>query len=127
MIRLTKGATSTIICTLAEKQTITDANFLFVFTSRMTNEQVKFVLVSAADVSTNKTRWNEFAIVTNTYFLNYAEGWYNYEVYEQESTINTDPTGLTLVEAGEMFLTDGQEVTTTEYDNDVTFTMYDAG
>jgi hypothetical protein len=127
MIRLTKGATSTIICTLAEKQTITDANFLFVFTSRMTNEQIKFVLVSAADVSTNKTRWNEFAIVTNTYFGNYQEGWYNYEVYEQESTTNTDPTGLTLVEAGEMFLTDGQEVTTEQFNNDVTFTMYDAG
>lgn len=127
MIRLTKGATSTIICTLAEKQTIVDANFLFVFTSRMTNEQVKFVLVSAADLSTNKTRWNEFSIVTNTYFANYQEGWYNYEVYEQESTSNTDSDGLTLVEAGEMFLTDGQEVDTTEFNNDVTFTMYDAG
>lgn len=127
MIRLTKGATSTIICTLAEKQTITDANFLFLFTSRMTNQEIAFVLVSASDLSTNKTRWNEFAIVTNTYFGNYQEGWYDYEVYEQESTTNTDPAGLTLVEAGEMFLTDGQDVTTEQFNNDVTFTMYDAG
>lgn len=127
MIRLTKGTTGTIICTLAEKQTIVDANFLFVFTSRLTNEQIKFVLVSAADLSTNKTRWNEFSVVVNDYFGDYGEGWYNYDVYEQESSSNTDPTGLDLVESGVMFLSDGSSVTSTEFDNGTTFTMYDAG
>ena len=127
MILLTKGTTSTMILTLAEKQTITDANFLFVFTSRITNEQVKFVLVTSADVSTNKERWNEFSIVVNTYFNSFGEGWFLYEVYEQESTINTDPTGLTMVESGVAFLTDNSEPTITKYDNAVTFKTYDAG
>lgn len=127
MIQLTKGTTGTIICTLAEKQTIVDANFLFVFTSRLTNEEIKFVLVSAADVSTNKTRWNEFSITVNTYFGNYGEGWYKYEVYEQESTTNTDPTGLNMVESGLMFLSDGSEPTITQFDNYTEFKIYDAG
>jgi hypothetical protein len=127
MILLTKATTGTLILTLAEKQTITDANFLFVFTSHITNEVISFVLVSSADVSTNKERWNEFTIVVNTYFGNYGEGWYTYSVYEQESAVDTDPTGLTEVESGLMFLSDGSEPTTTQYDNSVTFKTYDAG
>lgn len=116
-----------MILTLAEKQTITDANFLFVFTSRITNQQVKFVLVTTADVSTNKERWNEFSIVVNTYFSAHGEGWWLYEVYEQESTSNTDETGLTMVESGVAFLSDNSEPTITKYDNAVTFKTYDAG
>lgn len=127
MILLTKGSTSTLILTLAEKQTITDANFLFVFTSRITNEQVKFVLVTSSDVSTNKTRWNEFSITVNTYFNSHGEGWWLYEIYEQVSTTNTDPTGLDMVESGIMFLSDNSEPTITQYDNAVTFKTYDAG
>lgn len=127
MIQLTKGTTGTIICTLAEKQTIVDANFLFVFTSRLTNEEIKFVLVSAADVSTNKTRWNEFSVVVNTYFNAYGEGWYKYEVYEQVSTTNTNQTGLNMVESGLMFLSDGNEPTITKFDNYTEFKIYDAG
>ncbi len=127
MILLTKGTTGTIIVTLAEKQELTDPNFLFIFTSHITNETISFVLVSASDVSTNKERWNEFSITVNTYFANYSEGWYTYQVYEQESSDNTDPTGLTEVESGLMFLSDGSEPTTTKYDNSVTFKTYDAG
>ena len=125
MLRLTKGSTVNIICTLTEKQTITDANYLFVFTSRATNNVVKFVLVNTSDVSTNKTRWNEFAVVVNTYFLNEAEGWWDYDVYEQASTTNTDLslTGDKL-ESGLMFLDDNSSPVDSLYDNDINFTSY---
>lgn len=125
MLRLTKGSTVNIICTLTEKQTITDANYLFVFTSRATNNVVKFVLVNTSDVSTNKTRWNEFAVVVNTYFLNEAEGWWDYDVYEQASTTNTDLslTGGKL-ESGLMFLDDNSAPVDSLYDNDINFTFY---
>lgn len=126
MILLTKNTTGTIIVTLAEKQTITDANFLFVFTSHVTNNEVKFVLVTTSDVSTNKERWNEFDVVVNTYFSSEPEGWFTYDVYEQESTTNTDPTGLTKVESGMMFLSDGSEPTFTEFNNNTEFTLYNA-
>ena len=86
---------------------------------------VKFVLVNTSDVSTNKTRWNEFAVVVNTYFLNEAEGWWDYDVYEQASTTNTDLslTGGKL-ESGLMFLDDNSEPVDSLYDNDINFTFY---
>jgi len=128
MLKFIKGSTATIICTLTEKQTIVDANYLFVFTDRATNGVVKFVLVNGSDISTNKDRWNEFSITVNTYFSTYSEGWYTYDVYEQASSSNTD-LSLTggLLETGLMWLDDNSDVTTTQYDNEVNFTMYDAG
>jgi hypothetical protein len=126
MLKFVKGSTSTLICTLTEKQTITDANYLFVFTSRATNDQVKFVKVNAFDVSTNKERWNEFAIVVNDYFANYHESWWKYEIYEQTSSTNLNPAGLGLLETGLMFLDDNTNMSFTQYSQDVKFTMYDA-
>ncbi len=68
MIYLTKGATSQIILTLKEKQTLSAPNYLFVFTHRGSNIEVKFVILNAADTSAFKDRFNQFSIVTNTYF-----------------------------------------------------------
>jgi hypothetical protein len=126
MLKLIKGQTSTIICTLTEKQTILDANYLFVFKNRSTNDVVSFVLVNGADISTNRERWNEFQVVVNNYFENENEGWYSYDVYEQESTTNTNTTGLNKIESGLMFLDDNTSVSYTQYSQNVNFKMYDA-
>lgn len=127
MIKLTKGTTSTIYVTLKEKQTITNANFLFVFESRSTNEKVKFILLNSADQSQYKDRYNQFAIVVNTYFADYEEGWFKYTAYEQASTTNTNEASAgAIVETGLMFLSDGQDVTTTKYNNPTTYKIYDA-
>jgi hypothetical protein len=126
MLKLIKGQTSTIICTLTEKQTILDANYLFVFKNRSTNDVVSFVLVNGADISTNRERWNEFQVVVNNYFENENEGWYSYDVYEQESTTNTNTTGLNKIESGLMFLDDNTSVNYTQYSQNVNFKMYDA-
>jgi hypothetical protein len=126
MLKLIKGQTSTIICTLTEKQTILDANYLFVFKNRSTNDVVSFVLVNGADISTNRERWNEFEVVVNDYFENENEGWYSYDVYEQESTTNTNTTGLNKIESGLMFLDDNTSVNYTQYSQNVNFKMYDA-
>ena len=127
MIKLTKGTTATIYVTLKEKQTILDANFLFVFQSRTTNEKVKFVLVNSADQSLFKDRYNQFTFVVNTYFATKEEGWFKYTAYEQASTSNTNEANAgDIVETGLMFLSDGQDVTTTKYDNPTTYKIYDA-
>ena len=126
MLKFVKGTTSVMICTLAEKQTIEDANYLMVFTSRATNDQVKFVVTNSLDQSTNKDRWNEFNIVVNTYFANYGESWWKYEVYEQTSTTNLNPAGLGLLESGLMFLDDNTNMSFTQYSQDVKFKIYDA-
>jgi hypothetical protein len=127
MIKFTKGNTDQVYVTLTEKQTITSANFLFVFESRSTNEKVKFVLLGSADQSQYKSRFNQFAVVVNTYFADYDEGWYKYTIYEQASTTNViEASAGAIVETGLMFLSDGQDVTTTKYNNPTTYKVYDA-
>ena len=120
MIRLTKGQTQNIILTLTEKQLLTNPNYLFVFTNRSANTEIKFVLLNAADVSQYKDRYNEFSIVTNINFGSALNGQYDYEIYEQTSTTNTNPTGLNMVESGIMELV-GTPFEFTEYQTTDTY------
>jgi hypothetical protein len=114
MIRLTKGATQNIILTLTEKQLLTNPNYLFVFTNRSANTEVKFVSLNNTDISQYKDRYNEFSIVTNTNFATALNGQYDYDIYEQTSTSNLNPAGLNLLESGIMELV-GTPFNFTEY------------
>lgn len=104
MIQLTKGQTQFIYLTLTEKQLLQSPNYLFVFTNRSSNQQVKFVKLNNTDVSQYKDRYNKFEIVVNNYFSSSLNGQWDYEVYEQTSTTNTNPAGLNLLESGIMML-----------------------
>lgn len=105
MIYLVKGLTSEVILTLTEKQTLASPNYLFYFKSRGTNKEAKFVLLNNADTSSYKDRFNQFSIITNNYFENYQDGEWDYKIYEQTSTTNTDPALATgLLETGIMRL-----------------------
>ena len=120
MIRLTKGQTQNIILTLTEKQLLTNPNYLFIFTNRSANTEVKFVKLNATDTSEYKDRYNEFSIVTNTYFSTSLNGQYDYDVYEQASTTNTNPIGLNKIESGIMDLV-GTPFEFTEYSTTDTY------
>ena len=120
MIQLTKGQTQYIYLTLTEKQTISSPNYLFTFKNRSTNQEVKFVLLYAADVSLFKERYNKFSIKVDKYFSSKPRGQWTYSVYEQTSTSNTDETGLTLLESGIMWLNDAEEIYT-EYQTKDTY------
>lgn len=120
MIQLTKGQTQFIYLTLTEKQTISSPNYLFTFKNRSTNQEVKFVLLYAADVSLFKERYNKFSIKVDKYFSSKPRGQWTYSVYEQTSTSNTDETGLTLLEYGIMWLNDAEEIYT-EYQTKDTY------
>jgi hypothetical protein len=122
MIHLTKGETNTIVLTLTEKQLLTNPNYLFVFTNRSTNEVISFVKLNATDLSSYKDRFNEFSIVTNTYFNTALNGQYTYEIYEQVSTSNTNPSGLNKLETGIMWLV-GTTMSYTEYTTTDTYTI----
>lgn len=122
MIRLTKGQTQNIILTLTEKQLLTNPNYLFIFTNRSANTEVKFVKLNATDVSIFKDRYNEFSIVTDTYFGSQLNGQYDYEVYEQSSPTNTNPAGLNLLESGIMELV-GSAFSYTQYSTTDTYTI----
>jgi len=112
MIQLTKGATQFMYLTLTEKELLTNPNYLFVFRSRSTNTEVKFVLLNNADISLFKERYNKFSLVTNTYFNTSLIGQYTYEIYEQASTSNTNPTGLNMLESGIMMLNEAVTIFT---------------
>jgi len=112
MIQLTKGATQFMYLTLTEKELLTNPNYLFIFTNRSSNVEVKFVLLNAADVSLFKDRYNKFSLVTNTYFGSSLIGQYDYQVYEQVSTTNTNPSGLNMLESGIMMLNEADNVYT---------------
>ena len=114
MIRLTKGQTQNIILTLTEKELLTNPNYLFIFTNRSANTEVKFVKLNNTDISQYKDRYNEFSIVTNTNFSTALNGQYDYDIYEQTSTSNLNPAGLNLLESGIMELV-GTPFNFTEY------------
>jgi hypothetical protein len=122
MIHLTKTETNTIVLTLTEKQLLTSPNYLFVFTNRSTNLEVKFVKLFASDTSLYKDRYNEFSIVTNTHFASQLEGQYTYEIYEQASTSNTNPSGLNKLETGIMWLS-GTTLTYNQFTTTDTYTI----
>ena len=112
MIQLTKGVTQFMYLTLTEKELLTNPNYLFVFRSRSTNTEVKFVLLNNTDISLYKDRYNKFSLLTNTYFNTSLIGQYTYEIYEQASSSNTNPTGLNMLESGIMMLNEAATIFT---------------
>jgi hypothetical protein len=111
MLVINKGVNSIIVVTLTEKQLLTAPNYLFVFTGRTTNTQVKFVILNALDLSIAKNRYNRFLIAPSL-FANAKIQDYIYNVYEQSSIDNLDPTGLNLLETGLMRLTQSATIFT---------------
>jgi hypothetical protein len=107
MLHLTKTNTDTIVVTLREKCTLPAPNYLWVCTSRNTNEVVKFILLGTSDLTNAAIRFNKFTIITSNLFGNATNGEYVYEVYEQTSVVNLDPNlSNGLVERGQLTLND---------------------
>ena len=115
MINLRKGNTETIYFTGTEKATLTAPRFLFVFTNKASNEEVKINLANTSTV----TRYDRASVVVNTYFTNKTDGLWSYQVYEKSDTSTT--VSGTLVEEGFMRLkaaTDFTPEVYTEQSND---------
>lgn len=106
MILINKLSQNTVILTLAERTTLDNVIYLFEFIKDGSVGSIKYFLCE--DVSTNKIRHNEFVIedalvedVLNG-VINLDVCDYTYNIYEQTSTTNLDPTGLNLVENGKV-------------------------
>lgn len=107
MILINKNTTNIVILTLSEKTTLTNAVYLFEVINDMSNEVKCFI---AADVSTNKLRYNEFEFIEKTTedllngtFSLTLSGFYKYNVYEQASTTNLNPLlALNLIDKGKL-------------------------
>lgn len=110
MILITKNTTNNIILTLAEKTTLTNVVYLFEIINNASSEVKCFI---AEDISPNPIRYNEFDLIENatedllngTFELELS-GFYKYNIYEQTSTTNLDPTLATnLIETGKLNVT----------------------
>ena len=111
MIIINKNSTNTVVLTLSEKTTLTNAVYLFEVINDQSGEVKCFI---AEDISTNKIRFNEFNFIENatedllngTFELGLS-GFYTYNVYEQTSTTNLDPLLATnKIETGKLNLVD---------------------
>lgn len=97
MLVLEKLTSKSWYLTLTEKVTISNPYFLFVFTNRTTSVETAIILT---DVSTHTERYNQFDVTEGTTFSLDA-GEYEYQVYAQTSSTNTDPSlANELVESG---------------------------
>ena len=126
MIVLNKNSTSKIVLTLSENVTLTaPIYFLFEIISDDTKESVFF---TAEDISSNVCRYNEFDITLtsgatdNTIGLINLElnGYYKYNVYQQDIEFNLDPTLTSgIIENGKLYVKgDIKPVKSTYNDND---------
>lgn len=122
MIHFLKGDLNNVILTLTEKQTLEDPNYLFRFVHRATNQEVKFVLLYAANISVHKQRYDQFSIDVDFHFANKQEGQWDYFIYEQESIDNIHPEETAgLLECGIMELKDTVSFTYTAHNPSNTF------
>lgn len=108
MKQLTRGATSTFVCTLYEKQTLTTPYWLFRFVKDGTNQEATQIYTDSDDTSSYKTRFNRFQITEGGLSsLTLPSGIWTYYIYEQSSSNNTDYVqATTLCETGQVKVVD---------------------
>jgi hypothetical protein len=113
-----------MIVTLDEKTTLDAGYYLFRFVHAVTKAVVSKIYNFDDDGSDYPTRFNSFAITPSVTFLNQQTGRWNYFIYEQASSTNTDPDGLTEVERGIMRLNPANDFSFDDYNGSTTFKAY---
>lgn len=104
MIVIEKNQANVVVVTLEEKRTITNAKYLFVFTNDQSVSDISYCIPT--DTSLYPERYNKFSITDTpspaalSGQVNLKPGFHKYFIYEQASSTNLDPAGLTLVEQG---------------------------
>lgn len=103
-----------IALTLYEKTTLSPVYYLFEFQNDQTKVKYYQIFTDVSVAGSARERANLFNIEVinsgsgaNKIILGNT-GLYHYTVYEQSSSSNLDPTGLTVVERGQMRLIDGE-------------------
>lgn len=104
MLRITRATTNTLYVTCQEKQLLTSPYYLWKFVNPVTKD-TRYCISS--DTSGYPARYQQLTVVettTPTVSTNQVKldttGTWEYYIYEQSSSTNIDPTGLTEVESG---------------------------
>ncbi len=128
-INLIKSTANTnISLTLKEKTILYPVYYLFEFQNDQTKVKYYQIFTDVSTVNINQRIWNVFNIeVINTgsganKIILGNDGLYHYAIYEQSSSSNLDPTGLTIVERGRMRLVASTESTSQYIAHEITHT-----
>jgi hypothetical protein len=121
MINIEKNNTNIIVLTLTEKSTLLNPYYLFSFTS--TTNYDNTVNFLGTDLSTYKSRYNEFQIIeTGTTFVNLTAstinlnppGMWDYSIYETTAiTTSISATTGNIIEKGKVIVT-GEDISIPE-------------
>lgn len=124
MLVYTKNIQSDTLVTLSESTTIVNPYYLFIFTNVSTKDVYTQIVNSTSDTSSYPERINIYTFNTISLFANAQAGQYSYEIYEQTSSINTNPTGLNLIECGKMLLNPAVDLIKQGYEPQTTYKGY---
>lgn len=124
MLVYTKNSQSDTLVTLSESTTIVNPYYLFIFTNVSTKVVYTQIVNSTSDTSSYPERINIYTFNTISLFANAQAGQYSYEVYEQTSSSNTNPTGLNLIECGKMLLNPATDLIKQGYEPQTTYKGY---
>lgn len=124
MLQFSQSDTSVnIILTLRELISLSNPNYLFVFTHVTTKEVVAFVKLYGDDQSAFPDRYNSFNINPSALFS--TPGEWHYRVYEQSSNNNTNPAlAGAIIETGKMILDKAAAFAFTQYAGSTTYKTY---
>ena len=120
-----------IALTLYEKTTLNPVYYLFEFQNDQTKVKYYQVFTDVSVAGSARQRANLFNIEvvnsgsgTNKIILGNV-GLYHYTIYEQSSSSNLDPTGLTIVERGQMRLYDSETSQYVAHEIDITYVAHE--
>lgn len=127
---INKGQANNLVFTLFELTTISNPTYLLEVENKQTKSKAYCILTN--ELTLEITRYNEFVVTETTSpnpllsEISLSEGDHLYTVYEQASTTNLDPTGLTAVEQMELQVKDSSANTNTAYEGaSTTNTVYE--
>ena len=120
-----------IALTLYEKTTLSPVYYLFEFQNDQTKVKYYQIFTDVSVAGSARERSNLFNIEVinsgsgaNKIILGNT-GLYHYTIYEQSSSSNLDPTGLTVVERGQMRLVDSETSQYIAHEIEITYVAHE--
>lgn len=120
-----------VALTLYEKTTLSPVYYLFEFQNDQTKVKYYQIFTDVSVAGSARERSNLFNIEVinsgsgaNKIILG-NRGLYHYTIYEQSSSSNLDPTGLTIVERGQMRLIDGETSQYVAHEIEITYVAHE--
>ena len=122
MLLIQRNGTTPLIVTVTELTTIANPNYLFEFIHEQSFKEYYCVL---NNISTATPRFDEFLLIDGVDVNFDYNGYYIYNIYEQQSPGNLDPNNtVSMVETGRAEVIE-LDSPSNEYDSPIFFNIYE--